>query len=45
MEKHLPPSIFTAQFLRKPTFRVWVLYRYFSSGASIDISGFASRDV
>jgi hypothetical protein len=29
-DKHLPPSIFTGQFLRekKPTFMVWCLYRY-----------------
>ncbi len=27
-DKHLPPSTFTGQFVRKPTFRVWRLYRY-----------------
>ncbi len=30
--KHLPPSPFTSQFLRKPTFRVWCLYRYLVHG-------------
>jgi hypothetical protein len=30
-----PPSTFTSQFLRKPTFRVWCLYRYLVLGYSI----------
>ncbi len=36
-DKHLPPSIFTGQFLRKADiFRVWCLYRYLGWGKGGD---------